>query len=245
MSSPPTPPPAPVPTAPSPKLPSPVLPPASWIAVDAAATRAIGAAIGRCMPPGALLTLAGGLGAGKTTLVQGLAVGLGIAERVTSPTYTIERSYPLPVADDGAGDAPDPPRPPRLVHVDLYRVGSAAEALELALDERLADGDRVVVEWPSHARGVLPDIDVALTLAFAEEAPVEGDRDDRDKADVDTVADAILADAPRRIVAVAATDVGETMLTTLAVMLTAALVAKSAGTSAAPIDTASDGAVRS
>lgn len=199
--------PAPTSASPPPRL--------AFVAADAPATRAVGAALGRCLPPGALVTLSGGLGAGKTTFAQGIAQGLGVVERVVSPTYTIERTYGLPVAGEAAPPAaPDGApaaslasgsAPPRLVHVDLYRVGSAVEALELGLEERLADGDRVVVEWPSHARGGLAPADVAVSLAIAVRT-----------ASPPTPPE---ADAPRRIDVAAGTAAGAAVLACLAAAL--------------------------
>lgn len=138
----------------------------TWISRDAAATRAFGAALGGCLPPGALVTLDGPLGVGKTTLAQGLAAGLGVTAAVTSPSYALVRSYALPAAA-GGGHAEDR----RLVHADLYRIGSPDEARELGLDELAGAGDRVVVEWPSRAGGALEDVDVALALALDGDAP--------------------------------------------------------------------------
>ncbi len=144
---------------------------------DAGATRAFGAALGRCLSPGALVTLSGGLGAGKTTFAQGIAGGLGITGRVSSPTYTILHGYALGANRIGPGHPPAGGTPLRadsgsidpaagqLLHADLYRIRSAAEALELGLDECRADGDIVVVEWPEQADGALGEADVTVTLA--------------------------------------------------------------------------------
>lgn len=90
--------------------------------------------IGRLCAGGDVLVLSGDLGAGKTTFTQGLALGLGIEERVTSPTFVISRVHPHPSGG------------PALVHVDAYRLGSLGELEDLDLD---ADLQRsvVVVEW--------------------------------------------------------------------------------------------------
>jgi tRNA threonylcarbamoyladenosine biosynthesis protein TsaE len=96
------------------------------------ATRALGGALARLAGPGDVIVLTGPLGAGKTTLVQGLARGLGITEPATSPTFVL-------VHEMTGGRLP-------LVHVDAYRLGSALELDDLDLD---ADVTRsvVVVEW--------------------------------------------------------------------------------------------------
>jgi tRNA threonylcarbamoyladenosine biosynthesis protein TsaE len=106
---------------------------------DAAATRALGAALAHELPPGALLLLQGDLGAGKTCLVQGLAEGLGIGEPITSPTFALAQHY-----ESAAGQPP-------LVHLDLYRLEEAAAADELFAQEQeeaLALGAVLAVEWP-------------------------------------------------------------------------------------------------
>lgn len=102
---------------------------------DLAATRALGARIARALRPGDLVVLSGPLGAGKTSLTQGLAGALRVRGTVTSPTFVLARSHrgPLP-----------------LLHVDAYRLRTAgARALELAdleLEDALEEGV-VVVEW--------------------------------------------------------------------------------------------------
>ncbi len=94
--------------------------------------RALGARLAAELRPGDLLVLTGGLGAGKTTFVQGLGAGLGVGGPVVSPTFVIAR-----VHRDG--------RLP-LVHVDAYRLGSVAEVDDLDLDAAL-DESVTVVEW--------------------------------------------------------------------------------------------------
>ena len=97
-------------------------------------TRAVGAALAGLLVPGDVLVLTGDLGAGKTTLTQGIAKGLGATEHVASPTFTLVREYltgRLPVA-----------------HVDVYRLRRAQDVLDLALDELDGGHDGVlIVEW--------------------------------------------------------------------------------------------------
>jgi tRNA threonylcarbamoyladenosine biosynthesis protein TsaE len=97
-------------------------------------TRALGAALARLLRAGDLVVLTGELGAGKTTLTQGLADGLGVRGPVTSPTFVLSRVHPSLVGG------------PALVHVDAYRLGTASEVDDLDLDESLADAV-TVVEW--------------------------------------------------------------------------------------------------
>ena len=99
---------------------------------DAQDTRAWGARLGALLRPGDLVILTGGLGAGKTTLTQGLAEGLGVRGPVTSPTFVIARVHT-------GGRLP-------LVHVDAYRLGGTADVDDLDLDVTVADSV-TVVEW--------------------------------------------------------------------------------------------------
>jgi len=146
---------------------------------DAVATRALGVALGRLLRPGAVVLLQGILGAGKTTLAQGIAAGLGVVEAVNSPTFVLVREYLVPPsnardAGSGAGGtaASRPPpsaagarRPGRLVHMDFYRLSGAAEALDLGLDDYFSGDDVTVIEWPEHAGGALPGEALVIALA--------------------------------------------------------------------------------
>ena len=102
---------------------------------DLAATRALGERLAAVLRPGDLVVLSGPLGAGKTSLTQGLAAGLGVQGTVTSPTFVLARRHRGPVP---------------LLHVDAYRLRDAgARALDLAdldLEDALEEGV-VVVEW--------------------------------------------------------------------------------------------------
>jgi len=117
---------------------------------SADATRALGQRLAAHLEPGDVLALTGDLGAGKTHLAQGVAAGLGLdAGAVTSPTFAL-------VQEHGHG---------ALLHLDLYRIESDAEAARLGLDE-LLDGDAVVlVEWPERAAAWLPPRTVWIRLS--------------------------------------------------------------------------------
>jgi tRNA threonylcarbamoyladenosine biosynthesis protein TsaE len=97
-------------------------------------TREWGARLGRLLRAGDLVVLTGDLGAGKTTLTQGLAEGLGVRGPITSPTFVIARVHPSLVGG------------PALVHVDAYRLGGLAELDDLDLDTSLEESV-TVVEW--------------------------------------------------------------------------------------------------
>lgn len=108
---------------------------------DAEATRRLGASLARVLRPADVIALSGDLGAGKTTLAQGLARALGAREDVISPTFALMSEYHTS---------------PPLLHVDAYRLESEADAAELGLDEYLDDGWAMVVEWPGNIAGALP-----------------------------------------------------------------------------------------
>jgi tRNA threonylcarbamoyladenosine biosynthesis protein TsaE len=104
--------------------------PASLVVPTDAAMRDLGERLARELRAGDLLILSGPLGAGKTTLTQGIGAGLGVRGRVTSPTFVIARVHPGPVVP--------------LVHADAYRLGSVIEVDDLDLDTA---NSVTVVEW--------------------------------------------------------------------------------------------------
>jgi tRNA threonylcarbamoyladenosine biosynthesis protein TsaE len=124
---------------------------------DETATRSLGAALGRSLPPGTILLLEGDLGSGKTTLVQGIGLGLGIAEPVSSPTFILLNEYT-------EGRIP-------LYHLDLYRL-QPSEVDELYL-ESYWDGIEfplgiVAIEW-SERLGHLPLSYLKMRLSPTED----------------------------------------------------------------------------
>jgi tRNA threonylcarbamoyl adenosine modification protein YjeE len=143
----------------------------------------LGRRIGAQLEAGDLLILTGPLGAGKTTFTRGLAEGLGVRGPVQSPTFVIARTHPSLV-----GRAP-------LVHVDAYRLGSAAELDDLDLD---LDRSVVVIEW---GRGMAEELadswwDIEL------ERPVGAshlDPADLDPSELDADAPRIVTIAQERI----------------------------------------------
>ena len=128
-------------------------------------TRRVGAAIASVLEPGDVVLLAGPLGAGKTQLAKGIAEGLGVAETVVSPTFTIAREY-------GGRGQPGM----RMLHVDVYRLDQAQEVLDLGLEDlaisATGEPDAVtVVEWGDAVVGLFPaeHLLVRLELGGADE----------------------------------------------------------------------------
>jgi tRNA threonylcarbamoyladenosine biosynthesis protein TsaE len=117
------------------------------------AMRELGRALAGTLRAGDLVILAGPLGAGKTTLVQGIGEGLGVRGPVTSPTFVIARVHPV-VAGSG----------PSLVHADAYRLGSIEEVDDLDLDADAATAV-TVVEWGAGlAEGLAEDrLEITIT----------------------------------------------------------------------------------
>ncbi len=115
------------------------------------ALEAYGMALATRLTAPALVTLAGDLGAGKTTLVQAICRGLGVTAPVTSPTFALLHEYGSPTA--------------RVVHCDLYRLETPRDVASLGLDELRAASDVVMlVEWPERAGTLLGEPTLALTL---------------------------------------------------------------------------------
>ena len=112
-------------------------------------TEALGAALGRLIPPGTVLAYRGDLGAGKTAFTRGLARGLGYQEPVTSPTYTIVNEY--------IGD-----RLP-LFHFDMYRLGSSEDLWDIGWEDYLERGGVCAVEWSENVSDALEG---ALTVSI-------------------------------------------------------------------------------
>ncbi|MDR1589406.1 MAG: tRNA (adenosine(37)-N6)-threonylcarbamoyltransferase complex ATPase subunit type 1 TsaE [Oscillospiraceae bacterium] len=107
-----------------------------------AETEALGAALADRLRGGGVVALTGELGTGKTAFIRGLAGGLGIDARVTSPTFTIVNEYP--------GEPP-------LFHFDMYRLSSAGELIDIGWDDYLARGGVIAAEWSDVAPELIPE----------------------------------------------------------------------------------------
>ncbi|MDA1298400.1 MAG: tRNA (adenosine(37)-N6)-threonylcarbamoyltransferase complex ATPase subunit type 1 TsaE [Chloroflexi bacterium] len=116
-------------------------------------TVTIGRAIGEALRRGDVVLLMGELGAGKTRMVRGMAVGIESPVPARSPTFVLVNEYRGRI---------------RLSHCDLYRVAGPDEVEELALDERLVDG-ALVIEWPERAEGNFPEDALLVEIEFGQE----------------------------------------------------------------------------
>jgi tRNA threonylcarbamoyladenosine biosynthesis protein TsaE len=136
--------------------------------------RELGRRLASVLTAGDLVILSGGLGAGKTTLTQGIGDGLGVRGPITSPTFVIARVHPPLGASAAAGNGA-PRRGPALVHADAYRLGSVLELDDLDLDTDTASSV-TVVEWGEGlAEGLSAD---RLEIAITPAAGADGDADE-------------------------------------------------------------------
>jgi tRNA threonylcarbamoyladenosine biosynthesis protein TsaE len=127
-------------------------------AATAEDTRQVGAAMASLLHERDAIALTGDLGAGKTTLVQGLARGLGIGDQIVSPTFTLIREYRGRL---------------HLVHVDVYRLERVQDVIDLGLDDEVGDGALLVVEWGDAVEALLPPDHLTIELTVPDP---EGER---------------------------------------------------------------------
>jgi len=116
--------------------------------------RAWGEALGHALPRPSVVAVSGELGAGKTTLIRAIAVGLGVTERVTSPTFALVHRYESPRGS--------------VYHVDAYRL-KPQDTADLALDDMVRElGAVVLIEWPERLGSGAPPFTHRLFLADAD-----------------------------------------------------------------------------
>lgn len=120
---------------------------------SAAETQALATELARALPPDTTLALHGDLGVGKTTFVQGLARGFGVAEPVTSPTFNLYTVHRGPAWV--------------LLHLDAYRIENARQVADLLLEDFLISPWCLAVEWPEKIDGWIPPSALHLTLGIA------------------------------------------------------------------------------
>lgn len=113
------------------------------------AMRDLGVVFGELSPQGAVLLLNGELGAGKTTFTQGVGIGCGVVEAITSPTYNVILEY------EGRRS---------FTHVDLYRLAGAGDLETIDLDALLDAPGIVCVEWPARVEGLVTEPFAAMTI---------------------------------------------------------------------------------
>ena len=113
-------------------------------------TEALGRALAQHLTPGTVVAFTGDLGAGKTAFVRGMAQGLGIAQRVTSPTFTIVQEYQ-------EGRLP-------FYHFDVYRIGDIEEMEEIGYDDYFFGEGVCMIEWADLIRELLPDQITAVKI---------------------------------------------------------------------------------
>ena len=129
-------------------------------------TEAVGRALGKVLPAGTVLAFEGDLGAGKTAFTRGLARGLGAADPVTSPTYTIVNEYL-------SGRVP-------LFHFDMYRLTSADDLWDIGWEDYLDRGGVCAVDWSENVADAMENAIVVTIEKLGEESrriTVEGGPD--------------------------------------------------------------------
>ena len=112
---------------------------------------------GRSLPPKSIVLLEGELGAGKTTLIQAIARGLGVEVNATSPTYALVHRY------EG--------RRGPVYHLDCYRLRHPDEAADLDWETLIREGDAVLIEWPEKAGSYVPAATMRLRLSHIPDQP--------------------------------------------------------------------------
>ncbi len=123
------------------------------ISASAEETLVIGESIGKRLKRGSIAALEGGLGTGKTQLTKGIALGLGIDEEITSPTYTIISEY----------DGPLP-----LYHIDAYRLKGSDDFINIGAEELLYGGGVCVIEWSNIVEDLLPEETIFINIEILE-----------------------------------------------------------------------------
>ena len=121
-------------------------------------TEDLGARLGERLQPGTVIAYTGDLGAGKTAFTRGLARGLGVTDRVTSPTYTIVNEY--------EGNIP-------LFHFDMYRLSSSEDLFDIGWEDYLSRGGVLAVEWSERVEDALED---ALHITIRKDPENENGR---------------------------------------------------------------------
>ncbi|MBC8331629.1 MAG: tRNA (adenosine(37)-N6)-threonylcarbamoyltransferase complex ATPase subunit type 1 TsaE [Anaerolineae bacterium] len=118
-------------------------------------TRRVGMRLGALLQPGDVVGLVGDLGAGKTTMMQGVASGWGSSDPVSSPTFVLVNMYRRPDQQ-------------RFYHLDAYRLRGASDAVDLDLESMFEEGP-LVIEWADRIEAVLPEERIWVELEWLDE----------------------------------------------------------------------------
>lgn len=124
-------------------------------------TRIVGASLAPVLLPGDVISLSGDLGAGKTAFVQGVAIALGAENRVTSPSFTLVHQY--------QGRFP-------IIHLDVYRLNSFQEVIDIGFEEMLDPESIVLIEWGEAIAPMLPRRHLDIDIRRAQDPESEDER---------------------------------------------------------------------
>lgn len=124
-------------------------------------TRIVGASLAPVLLPGDVISLSGDLGAGKTAFVQGVAIALGVEKGVTSPSFTLVHEY--------KGRFP-------IVHLDVYRLDSFQEVIDIGFEEYLDPDSIVLIEWGEAIAPMLPRRHLDIDIRRAQDPDAEDER---------------------------------------------------------------------
>lgn len=117
----------------------------------------VGQVIGSELEKGITIALQGTLGSGKTTLVKGIAKGLGVQQEITSPTFSIIQEYEASIP---------------LYHIDLYRLKDYSEIEDLGLEEYLYGDGVTIIEWPELILHLLPSLTIFISIIISDNSRI-------------------------------------------------------------------------
>lgn len=119
-------------------------------------TQKLGTVLAACLKVGDVIGLYGGLGAGKTAFVSGVANGLGYDDYISSPTFTIVNEYKTKIP---------------IFHFDVYRVNDEDELWEIGFDEYFHRDGIVIIEWAEYIKNIMPKEFLKISISKKDEKP--------------------------------------------------------------------------
>ena len=128
-----------------------------YVSLSPQDTEAFGRRLASRLEPGSVIALSGGLGAGKTCLVKGIASALGINENITSPTYTIINEYKLNSRPDDRS----------LFHIDAYRLAGDEDFASTGAGECFSSGGITIIEWSERIPGSIPSGAISIEIEIS------------------------------------------------------------------------------